>query len=90
MDSFKVEWHPTADWFLQARINQDIDFNITLDQTRYSKSIVRRYLPNAEVDPMDSDRMKYTQVLPRNFKWTKQDCSTGAAETLALEKQYGF
>jgi len=48
---FEIEWKPHADWFLQARIRQDSDGNISLDQHRYAKSVVGRYLPTASTTP---------------------------------------
>lgn len=40
-----VEAKPQADWYLQTRIQQDKDGNMTLDQMRYSKAMVARFLP---------------------------------------------
>jgi hypothetical protein len=44
---FNIEIKARADWYLQARLRQDAGGNIVLDQQRYSKSIVQRYLPNS-------------------------------------------
>jgi len=54
-ERFDVNIAPRADWYLQARIRQDANGNIILDQQRYSKSIVRRYLPNAADVPTPDD-----------------------------------
>jgi hypothetical protein len=32
-------------WFLQARITQNADYDITLDQSRYAASMFKRYCP---------------------------------------------
>ena len=37
---FDMQTRPVADWYLQARLQQDKEKNIYLDQTRYAKSIV--------------------------------------------------
>ena len=82
---FEVEWHPRADWYLQARIQQDKHGNITLDQSRYSKAIVQRYLPNASQNPSASDLKTFLNPLPRDFKWTREDNSKTVEEVWQLE-----
>jgi hypothetical protein len=87
---FDVEIKPNADWYLQARIRQDADDNIILDQQRYSKSIVQRYIPNASPEPSERDLVKYKSPLPNGFKWTREDNSESKNEVKALEDEYGF
>jgi hypothetical protein len=87
---FDVEVKPNADWYLQARIRQDLDGNIVLDQQRYSKSIVQRYIPNSSPEPSVRDLEKYESPLPNNFKWTKDENSTSKDEVKSLEDEYGF
>ncbi len=41
---FDMEVLGQAHCYLSARIYQDADFNITLDQARYCKAIVKRFL----------------------------------------------
>ena len=90
MTRFEVEWRPRADWYLQARIQQDKNGNITLDQSRYSKAIVQRYLPNADQTPTVSDLRTYRYPLPRNFKWTREDNASSGEESKQLESEYGY
>jgi hypothetical protein len=87
---FEVEWHPVAHWYLQALIQRDAFGNITLDQSRYSKSIIQRYLPNATLNATDADCKKYRNPLPRNFKWTKKDNAKSVEEVQQLESDYGY
>ena len=87
---FDVEIKPRADWYLQARLRQDADGNVLLDQQRYSKSIVQRYLPNSSLDPTPDDVKKYRSPLPYDFKWTKDDNSRTRKDVQALEDEYGF
>jgi hypothetical protein len=87
---FDVEIKPNADWYLQARIRQDQAGNIVLDQQRYSKSIVQRYLPNAASEPSLRDLEKYKSPLPTTFKWTKEDNSKSKETVRSLEDEYGF
>jgi len=89
-ERFDVNIAPRADWYLQARIRQDANGNIILDQQRYSKSIVRRYLPNAADVPTPDDIRRYRSPLPGDFKWTKADNSANKKEVEALEREYGF
>jgi hypothetical protein len=87
---FDVEIKPKADWYLQSRIRQDEQGNIYLDQQRYSKSIVRRYLPNANAEPTPEDCHKYKSPLPSGFKFTKADNSPDNAAVRDLEAEFGY
>jgi Reverse transcriptase (RNA-dependent DNA polymerase) len=87
---FEVSWKPVADWYLQARIQQDKHGNISIDQSRYSKSIIQRYLPNAPETPSQEDLNLYLNPLPRNFKFTKDDNSKTIEEVHQLEREYGY
>ena len=87
---FEIQWHPNANWFLQARINRDQHGDITLDQNRYSKSIVQKYIPNAQYPPSETDLRKYQHPLPNNFTWNKSDCSNNITEVQQLESQFQF
>ena len=87
---FEAVIKPTVDWYLQARIRRDSAGNILIDQQRYGKGIVQRYLPNASATPSASDLKKYQSPLPTDFKWTKDDCSTNQEEVKELESEYGI
>jgi hypothetical protein len=52
---FEVGSSDWASWYLRACIQQDTNVNITLDQSRYARSIVEQYLPNAPVLPSPED-----------------------------------
>jgi hypothetical protein len=87
---FDCETKPFADWYLQARISQDKDFNITLDQQRYSKAVVQRYLPSASAEPSTADSKKFENPLPYDYKWTSSDNSATIADVATLEREFGF
>ena len=87
---FEIEWKPHADWFLQARIRQDADGNISLDQHRYAKSVVGRYLPTASPTPSPTDLRKFASPLPTNMVWTKANSSKTKTDVVDLETEYGF
>jgi Reverse transcriptase (RNA-dependent DNA polymerase) len=78
-------------WFLQARIQQHENFDITLDQSRYAASMCARFLPNENSkNPTVSDRRKYDSPLPRDFQFTKKDCSEKYSQVLHWERIFGF
>ena len=77
---FDIQSQPRADWYLQARIREDSEGNILLDQKRFSKSIVRRYLPNSPEHATPDDVAKYCSPLPAGFKFTKDDNSATAED----------
>ena len=88
---FDIETRPRADWYLQTRIQQDKDKNITLDQTRYSKSMVQRFLPNLyEQAVTPKDLRKYAAPMVIDANLSMDDCSKDQSEVDALEKEYGF
>ena len=90
-ERFDVEWNDKAQWYLQARIEQYPNGDITLDQYRYSRSIVERYLPTFANDEVtDRDLEKYRSPLPAGFKWSADDCSTSQAQVRQLERDFGF
>ena len=88
---FDAEIKPRADWFLQTRVQQDRDKNITLDQTRYAKSMVQRFLPlMANQEPTRPDMRKYISPMCTNEDISKEHCSSSKEEVKLLEDEYGF
>jgi hypothetical protein len=59
-------------WYLSARIYQDVDFNITLDQARYCKAIVNSFFEKAGA--MKKPRFHFI-ILPAEFVPSMEDCS---------------
>ena len=88
---FEVEVTPRATWYLQARIDQDSDGNITLDQSCYSCSIVEHYLPNAPLEVSPEDLLKYASPLPSDFHFIADDNdSPDISAVVTLETEFGF
>ena len=69
-ERFNVVFQGTAHWYLSARIHQDNQNNITMDQARYAKSIVTRYLDGAGVKRINSAN---NTILPADFMPTVED-----------------
>ena len=67
---FSVEFQGQAHWYLASRISQDQQFNITIDQSRYAKSIVQCYLEPAGVKKCTKE---YSSILPTYFVPSKKD-----------------
>ena len=84
---FNVEFQGQAHWYLAARITQDKDLNITIYQSRYSKSIVKRYLETAGIK---ISAREITSILPTSFVPTKQDCSETLEEASRLQEEYNI
>jgi hypothetical protein len=87
---FNVEWQPRADWYLQARIQQDQSGNIYLDQQRYAKAVVKRYLPNSPLIPNEQDQLKFASPLPSDMIFNPSDRSTSKEQVQALELKYSI
>ena len=88
---FVIETKPRADWYLQTRIQQDEEGNITLDQTRYSISMLQRFLPHfANQEPTEVEVRRYSAPLPFDISLTMDDCSPDKERIEALEQEYGF
>lgn len=90
-ERFDVETKPRADWYLQTRIQQDKDGNITLDQERYAKSVIQRFLPNmANKEPTEVEVRKYAAPMKTGVLLSNKDCSFSKGEVEDLEAEYGF
>ena len=88
---FNVDWTERAQWYLQARIHQYPNGDISLDQYRYSRLIVERYLPSfANLEVSQRDLRRFRSPLPSDFKWSADDCSASDEEVRELERQFGF
>ena len=88
---YNVELMGQAHWYLQARITQSANYDITIDQSRYIALICNRFLPQKGVEGVtDAERKKYAAPLPYDFVATKEDRSKTYVEVLQLQEEYGF
>jgi len=71
-DRFSLELLGQAHWYLGSRIRQLANYDIELDQSRYCKSIVRKYLETAGCA---KNLRQHDTPLPSGFIPTADDCS---------------
>ena len=79
---FDVEFKGLAHWFLSMRIARDKFGNYTLDQSRYTLSVVDKYLGAV------SNRKKVNRPLASGWEPSKKHCSQSDAEVDALSSEY--
>jgi hypothetical protein len=84
---FAVKFLGQAHWYLSARIHQDADFNVILDQARYCKAIVNRLLE--KVGAKKKPRFHST-ILPAEFFPSVEDCSEDEKTAKTLQEEYGI
>jgi hypothetical protein len=84
---FNMELMGHAHWYLGSRIRQFANFEIELDQSRYCKSIVKRYLDSAGCA---KNLRQHDTPLPSGFTPTSEDCSSSEEEARNLELQYNI
>jgi hypothetical protein len=84
---FDVEFLGQAHWYLSARIHQDADFNVTLDQARYCKAIVNRFLEKAGAKKKPRF---HSTILPADFVPSAEDCSKDEESAKTLQEEYGI
>ncbi len=82
-----MEFLGQAYWYLSARIHQDAEFNVTLDQARYCKSIINRFLEKAGAKK--KPRFHNT-ILPAEFVPSAEDCSKDEVAAKSLQVEYGI
>jgi hypothetical protein len=74
-------------WYLSAIIHQDKDFNITKDQSRYTKSTVTRFLDAAGIT---KNNMQHGIILPNTYVFTSKDIVTKSKESCKLQEVYNM
>jgi hypothetical protein len=84
---FNVELMGQAHWYLATRINQLNNYDIELDQSRYCKSIVRKYLDTAGCKKIINH---HSTPLPLDFTPTSEDCSADEDASKLLEQEYNI
>jgi hypothetical protein len=86
-DRFSLELLGQAHWYLGSRIRQLANYDIELDQSRYCKSIVRKYLETAGCA---KNLRQHDTPLPSGFIPMADDCSAKEEDAKELEVQYNI
>ena len=76
-----------AHWYLSTRIQQSENFDITIDQSRYCLSIIRRYLDTVGCANITRE---HSTPLPLDFVPTADDNSVDEAAATALSTEYNL
>ena len=88
---YNVELMGQAHWYLQARLTQAANFDITIDQSRYISLICSSFLPHKGIDEVtDAECKKYAAPLPYGFVATKEDRSENMLEVEKLQEEFKF
>ena len=80
---FHVNFLGYAHWFMSIRISQMRDHSISVDQARYSTSIVSKYLDTATVKLSTNF---YKTTFPSDMIFTKYDTSTSDEQVDKLNR----
>ena len=84
---FNIELMGQAHWYLSSRITQEANFNISIDQSRYCLSVVKRYLDTAGCPKVNK---VHASPLPAEFVPSADDCSPNQEAVKALEEQFNI
>ncbi len=84
---FDVEFLGQGHWYLSARIHQNANFYVTLDQAWYCKAIVNRLLEKAGAKKKPRF---HSTILPAEFASSLEDCSEDEETAKALQEEYGI
>ncbi len=82
---FNLELMGQAHWYLSTWINQLSNYDIELDQSRYCKAIIRKYLDTARTK---RDLSIHPTPLPLDFIATSEDCYADNIAVKHLETEY--
>jgi hypothetical protein len=89
-NQFSVENQQQAGWYLQARTHQEEHGNTFLNQQRYSKDIISRYLGPFYSTLTPEEKKKYLNPQTTILKQTKTDNSPDIEQSRMLEQEHHF
>ena len=84
---FHVNFLGYAHWFMSIRISQMKNHSISVDQDRYSTSIVAKYLDTSTVK--ESTKF-YNTTLPSDMIFTKVDASTSDEQVEKFTREFNI
>ena len=65
---FDVDLLGQAHWYLQSRVTQPANFDVTVNQSRYIALIVSRFLPSIDINNLtDAQLKRFSAPLPYDF-----------------------
>ena len=90
-DKYDVDIMGHAHWYLQSRITQHTNYDVTIDQSRYIALMCNRFMPNIGVENItERELLKYAALLPTEFVASKEDASENYMQVKELEEEFGF
>jgi hypothetical protein len=88
---FDADLMGQAHWYLQARISQHANGDITLDQSRYAALICNRFIPTLPLDTVTLEEFEqYERPLPDRFVATIEDQAKDMFQVKRLAEEFGY
>ena len=90
-EKYDVDMMGQAHWYLQSRITQHTNYDVTIDQSRYIALMCNRFMPNIGIENItERELLKYAAPLPTEFIASKEDASENYMQVKELEEEFGF
>ena len=84
---FKIEFNGNANWFLNMRIHQYEDFSSSIDQYRYTKTLLKKYCPDDA--PFGTPQYRTTPA-PSTYVYSKEHRPSEEQSKILAEKYRGL
>ena len=84
---FAVEFKGSAQWYISMKITQLANYDIIVDQTRYLKSILNRFLTTIR---MPINKKYHNKPLPDGFVAMKDDMAPSEQESVELQEKHNL
>ena len=86
-NKYDVDMMGQAHWYLQSRITQHTNYDVTIAQSRYIALMCSRFMPNIGIENItESEMLKYAAPLPTEFVASKADNSENYMQVKDLEE----
>jgi hypothetical protein len=82
-----VEIQGLSHWYPEVIIHQDKEFNVTMDNSRYAKSIVTRFLESSDIK---KSNMPHGSINPAIFVLTSKDLITMPKKFSEIQDAYNL
>jgi hypothetical protein len=87
LQRFDLQLMGQSHWYLSTRITQTTDYDIIIDQTRYCKSVLKRYLDSVG---HPNNIQPHNTPLPLEFSPTTQDSSATLEDAHQLSTEFNL